>query len=107
MESRLFQAIRGDFVALEIMVFASSHHAALGVRGLSACSVVSIFSPHAAIVAYIGPNEIGPTAPDSYIHLATHLMEEVMQLYSCYAAYFQENVKAPTVNGHVRTAPLG
>ncbi|KAI9710935.1 MAG: hypothetical protein M1820_002371 [Bogoriella megaspora] len=81
----------------------------LGVRGLSACSVVAIVSPYAAIVAHIGPNVFGSFDPLSFIHLAQNKMDDVVQIYNNNWNFFLENVKTYVVcamlHGNVQTAP--
>lgn len=62
----------------------------LGVRGLSACSVIILASDHAAIAAHIGPNEPGASAndPQSYLRLANNKMSELEDLYRKNRQYF-------------------
>ena len=53
----------------------------LGVRGLSACSVVVLASQYGTIVAHIGLNILGSTDPRLFIDLAHRKMDEVARLY--------------------------
>ncbi|KAF2131726.1 hypothetical protein P153DRAFT_201887 [Dothidotthia symphoricarpi CBS 119687] len=80
----------------------------LGVNGLSACSVVAIVSPYAAIVAHIGPNILGSNDPRSFIQLAEHKMREAKQLYRDNNHLFPSSstyIVCAMLNGVVLTAP--
>ena len=65
----------------------------VGVRGLSACSVVVLASQYGAIVAHIGPNVLGSTDPRSFIILAHQKMDEVGRLYQQNRQRFPQGTK--------------
>nr|POF12720.1 hypothetical protein CFP56_09872 [Quercus suber] len=67
---------------------APGYPVSLGVRGLSACSVVIVVSEHGAIVAHIGPDVPGATATDSFIRLASSKMDQLVTLYQQHRNYF-------------------
>lgn len=82
---------------------------AIGARGLSACSVVAVVSPHAAAVAHIGPNTLGSLDPNSFIELAERLTRDVVTTCTANSTHFpiasKMHVVCATVNNNVITAP--
>ncbi|KAK5150139.1 hypothetical protein LTS14_010402 [Recurvomyces mirabilis] len=67
---------------------AEGRRVSLGVKGLSACSVVILASDHGAIMAHIGPNELGSRDPRSYLRLANEKMDELESIFRENQRYF-------------------
>lgn len=96
-QSLLAQAIARGLVELvginevRLMLFerpAEGRPVSLGVKGLSACSVVILASDHGAILAHIGPNELGAQDQRSYLRLAGEKMDELESLFHENQRYF-------------------
>jgi hypothetical protein len=81
----------------------------IGVRGLSASSVFAIVSPHAAVVAHIGPNILGSTSPPSFIDLAKDLTDEAVRTCLDHLQHFPPESKTyivlATLDNNTITAP--
>jgi hypothetical protein len=89
--------------------YSNNHLKAIGVKGLSACSVIAIVSPHAAAVAHIGPNILGSSNPNSFIELAQNLTRETVSICTANPTLFPRESKThiicATVNNNLITAP--
>ena len=89
--------------------YSNEYLKAIGVRGLSACSVIAIVSPHAAAVAHIGPNILGSSHPNSFIELAQNLTKDTVSICTANPALFPPESKTHIVfamaNNNVITAP--
>jgi hypothetical protein len=90
-------------------VFYSGNQKSIGVRGLSACLVIAIISPHAAAVAHIGPNVYGSSDPNSFIELAKRLTRAVVSTCEANQQMFppgsKTHIVCATVNNGIITAP--
>ena len=91
------------------LFYSNDYLKAIGVQGLSACSVVAVVSPHAAAVAHIGPNELGTLDPHSFIELAERLTRDVVTTCTVNHTQFpvtrKIHVVCATINHNVITAP--
>ena len=89
--------------------YSDKHVKTIGVRGLSACSVFAIVSPHAAVVAHIGPNIMGSTSPTSFIELAKDLTDKAVRTCLDHPHLFPPESKiyvvCATLDNNVITAP--
>lgn len=92
-----------------ITFFSDNNVKALGIKGLSACSVFAIVSAHAVVAAHIGPNVFGSTDPISFIKLAEELTDEVVQTFLDHPSLFPPESKiyivCATLDNNVITAP--
>ena len=75
---------------------ASNRPTTLGVRYLSACSVIGVVSDLGAILAHVGPNIHGSADEDSgsFIRLAHIIMNTVQTLYQKHSSMFTESTNA-------------
>lgn len=91
------------------LFYSDDHLKAIGVGGLSACSVIAVVSPHAAAVAHIGPNEFGSLDADSFIKLAERLTRDVVTTCTKNDMQFPvgkiTHIVCATINNNVITAP--
>jgi hypothetical protein len=91
------------------LFYSDDYPKAIGVGGLSACSVVAVVSPHAAAVAHIGPNEFDSIDPNSFIELAKRLTGDVVTTCTKNHTQFPVGSKihivCATINSDVITAP--
>ncbi|KAF2021875.1 hypothetical protein BU24DRAFT_417508 [Aaosphaeria arxii CBS 175.79] len=65
----------------------------IGVRGLSACTVVIVASRHRAILAHVAPNELESPEEDSYIKLAHRMMDDLFEAYRNHSQWFAGNTR--------------
>ena len=91
-------------------IFSSrKYRKAIGVNGLSACSVIAIVSPYAAAVAHIGPDILGSCNPNSFIELAQSLTRNTVSICIANPALFPPESKTyiicATANNYILTAP--
>ena len=77
----------------------------LGVRGLSACSVIILASHYAAVLAHIGPNELESQDPQSFLGLANNMMSEVEELYRKNQRYFGSSTHAYLIFATCQSKP--
>jgi hypothetical protein len=91
------------------LFYSDDYPKAIGVRGLSACSVIAVVSPYAAAVAHIGPNVFGSLDPNSLIEIAERLTKEVVTTCTANDTQFpvasKMHIVCATVNNNVITAP--
>jgi hypothetical protein len=89
--------------------YSNKHPKAIGVQGLSACSVIAIVSPHAAAVAHIGPNILGSPDSNSFIELAQNLTRHTVSICMANPTLFptgsKTHIVCATVNNNTIVAP--
>ena len=113
-KSLLAQALANEIVDLvkinevKFLLFdkpVKGHPVTLGVKGLSACSVIILASDYAAVLAHIGPNELGSQDPQSFVRLANNKMSELEEIYRKNQRFFGSDSHAYLIFATFQSKP--